>query len=703
MGFAFIRKKEIDNLLYFVPSSIGEAVIVTDLCTNILFMNCMAEKLTGYSEAEAYGKTIFKAFDMFSGEHGKLLEVSKKTNEIVTFGVEHRVSLITKKSEKLAISGSISPVKNDNDEIIGLVIIIYNLTIQNQIKKQLEYISTHDSLTGSYNRTWFEYECFRNEAEFQTPVGLLMCDVDGLKMINDTMGHKTGDQALITTVKILKECIPERGMIARVGGDEFVVLLPRSSVEAVRTICKRINQKISEYNEMNAEIPLSISLGFSVSNCSSVNISKLFQEADNNMYKEKLHHKKSFRNTIINTILQVAEARDHITENHSERLSSLVELLALSLGFPEDRINDLRLLAKFHDIGKVGIPDGILLKQGALTHDEMENMQRHCEIGHHIAASSPDLSHIAHWILKHHEWWNGNGYPLGLKGENIPIECRILSIVDAYDAMTHDRPYRKAMSKQEALSELTKFAGIQFDPTMVFEFISALKALKIYVASSMKDVMLSIKQAYIGDNSPKSLFFQSGGSGTLMRQIERKALVDIFISAGASQMDELQMRGLIINDSRKDFLRNKIVLVTSKDSNITCGFAELTEKKIKKIGIGNPDTVPAGKYAQEVLMSFGILESVRSKLVLAKDVRQVLNCVETGCVDVGIVYQTDAIISDNVKILSRAPEISHSPVVYSVAIVKDTDNQAESENFIKFLIKNKRAKEIFQKYGFVLP
>lgn len=699
MAFAIIRKKEVENLLHFVPTSIGEAVIVIDLYANVLFMNRTAEKLTGYSKAEAFGKAIFGTFGV-NKKPGELLEFCKNIDEVVTFGVEQRISLITKKGEKLSVSGSISPVKNEAGVILGLVIIVYNLTIQNQLKEQLQYLSTHDALTGSYNRTWFEYEYFRTEAGFQPPVGLIMCDVDGLKMINDTMGHKTGDLALIATVKILKECIPESGMIVRVGGDEFVVLLPNSSVKSIRAICKLINRKISKYSEINSEIPLSVSLGFSVSDSSSFNIAGLFQEADNNMYKEKLHHKKSFRGTIIDTILHVAEARDHITDAHSERLNNLVELLAFCLDLPADRINDLRLLAKFHDIGKVGIPDGILLKPGSLTNSEMENMQRHCEIGHHIAASAPGLSHIAHWILKHHEWWNGSGYPLGLKEENIPIECRILSIADAYDAMTHDRPYRKAMSKQEALSELNKCAGIQFDPLLVFKFIRLLEALKIYVASSMKDVMLNIKQAYLGDNSQKGIFFQSGSSGALMQRIERGALADVFISAGSCQMDELQMKDLIINGSRKDFLRNRIVLITSKSSNISCGFTELTEEKIKRIGIGNPETVPVGKYAQEALMSFGILESVKSKLVIAKDARQVLNYVETGYVDVGMVYQTDAIISDNVKILSWAPDTSHSPVVYSAAIIKATDNRAESEKFIKFLTTNKRAKRIFEEHGF---
>ena len=134
-------------------------------------------------------------------------------------------------------------------------------------------------------------------------------------------------------------------------------------------------------------------------------------------------------------------------------------------------MTDLRLLAQFHDIGKVGIPDRILLKPGPLSPEEMVEMKRHSEIGHRIANSSPDLLPVADWVLKHQEWWNGAGYPLGLAGEKIPIECRILAIADAYDAMTSDRPYRKAMSHDAAVTELRRCAGTQFDPTLVELFI----------------------------------------------------------------------------------------------------------------------------------------------------------------------------------------------------------------------------------------
>lgn len=696
MGISSSLKKDIYSLLQFVPLSMGDAVIVTDLHTNILFMNSMAEKLTGYSEKEVFGKGIVKTFGIFTEKNDELAKFKKEINNGGIFRFGDCTSLVTVDGKKLSISGSISPVKNEANEVIGLVMVLYNVTEQRQLEKQLHHMSMHDALTGLYNRAWFQYEILSKEVASYDPVALIMCDIDGLKIINDTIGHKAGDMMLISTAKILKECVSKKDMVFRIGGDEFAILMPRSDLQLVSDVCERIKHKISNYNEMNSELPLSVSLGFSISSKLSTDVSSFIQEADNNMYKEKLHHSRSIRSTFVNTIMHMIGARDFITEGHCERLKNLIELMAFSLGLSEDRTNDLRLLAEFHDIGKIGIPDGILLKQGALTYDEKQEMQRHCEIGQHIAMSSPDMSHIAKWILNHHEWWNGNGYPQGLKGENIPIECRILSIIDAYDAMTNDRPYRKAMSQQEAISELKECAGIQFDPLLVFEFIRALEALKIYVACSVKDAMLNIKQTYIGDNSKKSLLLRFGGSGALKQQIEKGALADIFISAASTQMDDLEMKDLIISDSRQDFLRNRIVLITSKKSNINCGFKELVEGKIKKIAIGNPDMVPAGKYAQEVLMSLEILEIVKSKLVLAKDVRQVLNCVETGNIDVGIVYQTDVLISDKVKILDWAPDNSHSTVLYPVAIMKGTNNKAESEKFIRFLTSSDKVREILR-------
>ena len=342
-----------------------------------------------------------------------------------------------------------------------------DITEVKEIGEQLEYLSLHDSLTGLYNRAYFEEEMLRfGESRFSS-IGIIACDIDGLKFINDKLGHSYGDNILTAASQMIKNAFRAGDVVARVGGDEFAVLLPNCSDETVRSACSRIKNNIEIYNEKNVQLPLSISMGFSVGKSNSGDLRNLFREAENNMGREKLHRSRSSRSSIIQAMMKTLEVRDFITEDHAKRMEDLVTGLAEIVSMPDNQITDLRLLAQFHDIGKVGISDSILFKPGPLTEEEIKSMRQHTEIGHQIALSLPELVPIADWILKHHEWWNGKGYQLGLAGQEIPVECRILSVVDAYDAMTNDRPYRKALRKEDALMELRRYAGIQFDPIVV--------------------------------------------------------------------------------------------------------------------------------------------------------------------------------------------------------------------------------------------
>lgn len=173
--------------------------------------------------------------------------------------------------------------------------------------------------------------------------------------------------------------------------------------------------------------------------------------------------------------MRMLEVRDSVGWKHAGRLPDMMEKLGGMVSLSGDAIKRLRLLGRFHDIGKAGIPSRILLKPGPLTGEEFLQMSRHCQIGYGIAMSFPCLAPIAGSILKHHEWWNGEGYPLGLRNKQIPLECRILAIADAYDAMTNHRPYRQAMSSEEAAEELKKWSGIQFDPELVPLFLQLME------------------------------------------------------------------------------------------------------------------------------------------------------------------------------------------------------------------------------------
>ncbi len=342
-------------------------------------------------------------------------------------------------------------------------------------EERLIFLSQRDSLTGLYNRGYFEevlHNLETNRGHLSSSVGIIVCDVDGLKELNDTQGHKKGDELLITAARIISEPFQQDDLVARIGGDEFVVLLPNSPAHAVERACQRIRQAIERHNACSSELPLSISIGFAVGNPRNISVRDLLIEADDNMYREKLLHFRSPQSALVTTLMKALEARDFITEGHGERLQRMVFNVGERIGLPDYSINDLRLLAQFHDIGKIGIPDRILFKPGKLSPVELAEMQQHCEIGYRIALSAPALSHIADWILKHHEWWDGSGYPIGLSQEEIPLECRILAIADAFDAMTNNRPYRKAMSQHQALLNLKQGAGTQFDPCLVKEFVS---------------------------------------------------------------------------------------------------------------------------------------------------------------------------------------------------------------------------------------
>jgi len=366
---------------------------------------------------------------------------------------------------------------DDNGCLVEFQSVGRDITRQKNMEEELRRLSLEDSLTGMANRAFFEREMKRYEDYI--PVGLMICDLDGLKLANDTLGHDFGDELLLKAARLISSCCLNGEVVSRIGGDEFAILFKDASEEYINQVKYRIQVALEELNQANPDHLLSISIGYALKKESYKSMKQLFKEADNNMYREKLYSSRSARSNIIKTLTRALEIKDFIYAGHAKRLQELVVPVARSIGLHANAINRLSLFAQVHDVGKVGISNRILFKPGLLNKEEMMEMQRHCEIGHRIALSSPDLAPVAEWILTHHEWWNGEGYPLGLKGEDIPLECRIFAIADAYDAITSDRPYRPAQSTDFAVAELRRCAGSQFDPKLVEVFI---KIVKSYVS-----------------------------------------------------------------------------------------------------------------------------------------------------------------------------------------------------------------------------
>ncbi|MFZ3086272.1 MAG: HD domain-containing phosphohydrolase [Candidatus Hydromicrobium sp.] len=255
-------------------------------------------------------------------------------------------------------------------------------------------------------------------------------------------------------------------------GDEFSILLPKTTERDSEEIVNRIRTACLKTNDQ--KIPLSISLGTSTKINDDCDIGTIVKEAEDRMYRRKLLEIKSISSSIISSLERTLQEKSYETEEHAVRMKEMALILGHSLKLSENKLNELSLLSTLHDIGKIAIPDEILMKPGKLTEKEWDIVKRHPEVGYNISGSSPQLEPIADAVLSHHEWWDGSGYPQGLKGENIPLISRIISIIDAYDVMTHDRSYKKAVSKKESLEELKRCAGTQFDPKLVKIFIQVL-------------------------------------------------------------------------------------------------------------------------------------------------------------------------------------------------------------------------------------
>jgi len=395
------------------------------------------------------------------------VQVDAQVDEQIAYQENNHSSItVSKNARKYYMC--IESVSKERREFSGYVVVIRDITDEFKYTEQILFMSYHDSLTNLYNRRFFEEEVNRLDTLRSLPISFIMGDVNGLKLTNDAFGHEAGDKLLVTVAKIMHSACRKEDILARWGGDEFVLLLPNTSAHRAKAICQTIRTMCEE--DTDNVIDVSISLGYATKKSAEEDIQKIMIIAENNMYKNKLSEGKSQRSSIVEAIKETLNSRDHETEEHAERLLKYCMLLAEKLGLSDEETAELKLFAVLHDIGKIGIADDILLKPGVLNETEWYEMQKHPVIGYRIALSSVDLQHIAHLILHHHERWDGSGYPEHLAGEEIPLLARILAIADAYDAMTSNRPYRLAMSKEAAILELKNCSGTQFDKSIVSVF-----------------------------------------------------------------------------------------------------------------------------------------------------------------------------------------------------------------------------------------
>lgn len=449
--------------------SIGDGVISTDQCGNIVLLNTVSEELTGWTQEEAAGKPFEEVFRIFN-EYTK----EKCTNPVAkalqlkeVVSLENHTILITKTGGELPIEDSAAPIVDRRGNIIGCVLVFRDVTEKREKQKKIEYLSYHDQLTGLYNRHYFEEELRRINVEKNLPLTIAIADVNGLKLTNDAFGHEAGDLLLQNIAEILKrECRPE-DVVSRIGGDEFVILMPRTSYDEAELLMKGFYKAIK--NEKN-NVVMSVSIGWETKTRLQESVKEVLSKAEDHMYSKKIVESQSMRNQTIKVIMQTLHNTNIREKIHSERVSEISRKIGEAMNLDNEVLKELEIAGLMHDIGKIAIDSSILDKPGKLTEKEFTEIKKHPEIGYHILKSVDVYTRLSEYILLHHERWDGKGYPRGLSGEEIPLVSRIIAVADSYEAMTANRPYKETLSHEQAMKELTRCSGTQFDSEVVAAF-----------------------------------------------------------------------------------------------------------------------------------------------------------------------------------------------------------------------------------------
>jgi two-component system cell cycle response regulator len=372
-----------------------------------------------------------------------------------------------------------------------------HLSRANRVVEQLSDAARRDALTGLLNRRGFE-ELFEVELERALRSGesltLIVGDLDWFKEVNDRYGHQAGDRVLERVAQIVNVAKRRIDTAARIGGEEIAVLAPNTDQHAAYILAERLRREVRD-TFAGEPFDLTISLGLANFPLHGTGADDLIRAADQALYAAKelgrdrsvvysaemaerlLEIQAGASSEQTSTVLSLAEVidiRDAGTAAHSQTVGSYAEAIARELGLSEEAVERVRFGGIVHDVGKIAVPDSILRKPGWLEPDDWDQMRRHPEIGARILRGA-DLPDIGSWILAHHERPDGQGYPYGLAGEQIPLEARILAVADAYEAMTSDRVYRPALPPSEAREELRRCAGSQFDPAIVAAFLRLLE------------------------------------------------------------------------------------------------------------------------------------------------------------------------------------------------------------------------------------
>lgn len=456
--------------------SIGDGVMVVDREGRILMLNKAGERLTGWSAEDAVGKQHRDVFVVVSedgaGASRDPVRDAFITTDTVRESRGHSI-LTSKNGDTYCVEDSAAPVWDEQNNMVGVVLVFHDVTEKKEQSQEIEYLSFHDPLTGLYNRRYFEEAMLCLDTKANLPVSIIMGDVNGLKLTNDVFGHTFGDMLLKKVSEVLQKAIRPDDIVARFGGDEFVLLLPKTGVEEAEELIKNV-KALFELEQVKA-IKGSISMGLDTKEEESDDLLHVLENAEERMYLEKALERKFARSSAINEIVQTLHENYPVEKMHALRVSALCYAFGRTQKLTDVELRKLRDAGFLHDIGKIVLESRILDHTKVLSGKEWGSVKRHPIIGFRILNAFDGTLDLAEPVLTHHERWDGTGYPKGLKGGEIPLIARMIALAESYDKIvsSSDKPMPEAHAA--AIESIRRNAGTQFDPAMARAFLRFLE------------------------------------------------------------------------------------------------------------------------------------------------------------------------------------------------------------------------------------
>ncbi len=463
--------KQSENKMQLVLDSIPEGIFGIDTKGICTFCNKSALRLLGYDDQEQLlGQNIHWLIH-HSRKDGTTIELEecRILATLVSGEGVHVDDEVFWRADGTSFEVEYySFPERDHEEINGLIVSFLDITKRKEAERQMLYNNYHDVLTGLYNRRYLEEELDKLGQDNNMPISVIMGDVNGLKQTNDIFGHAIGDQLIIKAAEMINNHCRPTDIAIRTGGDEFLILLPKTPNEVAN---KMANQMREAFSKVVIEcFQGSISFGVSTKTSSEEAIIHTIDKADSIMYAQKSMDQAKFNMQAIDAIMAKLFEQNPREKEHSIRMAKLSKTVGAAMGLSSSELRRLEDAAYYHDVGKIILHAEVMNKK-RLNHQEIQMMRRHSVVGYRILSLSDKTLDIAKYVLSHHERWDGKGYPNRLHGEAIPKLSRILSLLDSYDLIRHGTDYKKAMSKEDTIREIKHNAGQQFDPEIVERFL----------------------------------------------------------------------------------------------------------------------------------------------------------------------------------------------------------------------------------------